>query len=71
MKKAEHQRIDAFELWDWRRRLRVSWIARRSHLSTLKEINTDYSLERLTLKLQYFGHLVERANSEERTLMLG
>ena len=69
MKKAEHQRIDAFELWDWRRRLRVSWIARRSHLSTLKEINTDYSLEVLTLKrkLQYFGHLMQRAYSLKKT----
>ena len=71
IKKAECQRIDTLKLRSWRRLLRVPWTARRSHQSILKEINTDYSLERLTLKLQYFGHLVERANSEERTLMLG
>ena len=71
IKKAECQRIDTLKLRSWRRLLRVPWTARRSHQSILKEINTDYSLERLTLKLQYFGHLAERANSEERTLMLG
>ena len=71
IKKAECQRIDTLKLRSWRRLLRVPWTARRSHQSILKEINTEYSLEGLTLKLQYFGHLVERANSEERTLMLG
>ena len=71
IKKAECQRIDTLKLRSWRRLLRVPWTARRSHQSILKEINTEYSLERLTLKLQYFGHLVERANSQERTLMLG
>ena len=70
-KKAECQRIDTLKLRSWRRLLRVPWTARRSHQSILKEINTEYSLEGLTLKLQYFGHLVERANSQERTLMLG
>ena len=71
--KAEHWRIDAFELWCWRRLLRVPWTARRSNKSILKEINTEYSLEKLMLKLklQYFGHLMWRANSLEKTLMLG
>ena len=58
VKKAEHQRIDAFELWCWRRPLRVPWIARRSNQSILKEINPEYLLEALTVKLQYFGHLM-------------
>ena len=73
MKKAEHQRIDAFEVWCWRRLLRVPWTARRSNQSILKEINPEYSLEGLMLKLkfQYFGHLMRRANSLEKTLMLG
>ena len=73
IKKAEHPRIDAFELWCWKRLLRVPWIARRSNQSILKEINLEYSLEglMLTLKLQYFGHLMRRANSLKRTLMLG
>ena len=69
-KKAEHQRIDAFELWWWRRLLRVPWTARRSNQSTLKEINPEYSLEGLMLKLQYFGHLMGRVDSLEKTLML-
>ena len=71
IKKAEHQRIDAFELWCWRRLLRVPWTARKSNQSILKEINPEYSLEGLMLKLQYFGHLMQRANSLEKTLMLG
>ena len=73
IKKAECQRIDAFELWCWRRLLRVSWTARRSNQSTLKEISPEYSLEglRLKLKLQSFGHLMWRADSFEETLMLG
>ena len=73
MKKAEHQRIDAFELWCWRRLLRVPWTARRSNQSILKEISPDYSLEglMLKLKLQYFGHLMGRPDSFEKTLMLG
>ena len=73
IKKPEHQRIDAFELWSWRRLLRVPWTARRSNPSILKEINPEYSLEGLILKLklQYFGHLVRRADSLENTLMLG
>ena len=71
MKKAEHQRIDAFELWCWRRLLRVPWTARRSNQSILKEINPEYSLEGLMLKLQYFGYLMQRPNSLEKTLMLG
>ena len=73
IKKPEHQRIDAFELWCWRRLLRVSWTARRSNPSNLKEINPENSLEGLTLKLklQYFGHLMRRAASLEKTLMLG
>ena len=73
MKKAEHQRIDAFEVWCWRRLLRVPWTARRSNQSILKEISPEYSLEglMLKLKLQYFGHLMGRAESLEKTLMLG
>ena len=73
MKKAEHQRTDAFELWCWRRLLRVPQTARRSNLSILKKINPEYPLERLMLKLklQYFDHLMWRANSLEKTLMLG
>ena len=72
-KKAEHRRIDAFELWCWRRLLRVPWIARRSNQSILKEISPGYSLEglMLKLKLQYFGQLMRRADSFEKTLMLG
>ena len=71
IKKAEHQRIDAFELWCWRRLLRVPWTARRSNQSILKEINPEYSFERLMLKLklQYFGHLMPRAESLEKTLI--
>ena len=73
IKKAEHQRIDAFELWFWRRLLRVPWTARRPNQSILKEISPEYSLEGLMLKLelQYFGHLMRRADSLEETLMLG
>ena len=73
IRKAEHRRIDAFELWCWRRLLRVPWTARRSNQSILKEINPEYSLEglMLKLKLQYFGHLTGRADSLEKTLMLG
>ena len=73
IKKAEHQRIDAFELWCWRRLLRVPWIARRSNQSILKEISLGCSLEglMLKLKLQYFGHLMGRVDSLEKTLMLG
>ena len=73
IKKAECQRIDVFELWCWRKLLRVSWTARRSNQSILKEINSEYSLEglMLKLKLQYFGHLMQRANLLEKTLMLG
>ena len=71
IKKAEHQRIDAFQLWCWRRLFRVPWTARRSNQSILKEISPEYSLEGLMLKLQYFGHLMRRANSLEKTLMLG
>ena len=73
MKKAERQRIDAFELWCWRRLLRVPWTARRSNQSILKEISPEISLEglMLKLKLQYFGHLIRRADSLEKTLMLG
>ena len=72
MKKAECQRIDAFELWCWRRLLRVPWVARRSNQSIVKEISPVYSLEglMLKLKLQYFGHLMQRADSLEKTLML-
>ena len=71
IKKAEHQRIDAFELWCWRRLLRVPWIARRSNQSIIKKISPEYSLERLMLKLPYFGHLMQRTDSLEKTLMLG
>ena len=73
IKKAECQRIDAFELWCWGRLLRVPWTARRSNQSILKEINPEYSLEGLMqkLKLQYFGHLMQRTNSLEKILMLG
>ena len=73
IKKAEQQRIDAFELWCWRRILRVPWTARRSNQSILKEINPEYSLERLMLKLklQYSGHLMRRTDSLEKTLMMG
>ena len=73
IKKAECQRIDAFELWCWRRLLRVPWTARRANQSILKGISPQYSLERLMLKLklQYFGHLMQRATSLEKTLMLG
>ena len=73
VKKAEHRRIDAFELWCWRRLLGVPWIARRSNQSTLKEISPGCALERLMLKLklQYFGHPMRRADSFEKTLMLG
>ena len=71
IKKAEQRRIDAFELWCWRRLLRVPWTARRSNQSILKDINPEYSLEGLKLKLQYFGHLMQRTNSLGKTLMLG
>ena len=73
VKKTKRQRIDAFELWCWRRLLRVPWTARRSNQSTLKEISPEYSLEglMLKLKLQYFGHLMRRADSLEKTLMIG
>ena len=73
IKKAEHQRIDAFELWCWRRLLRAAWTARTYNQSILKEISPEYSLEALTLKLklQYFGHLMRRTDSLEKTLMLG
>ena len=73
IKKAEHQNIEAFELWCWRRLLRVPWTARRSNPSNLKEISPDYSLEGLMLKLkpQYFGHLMRRTDSFEKTLLLG
>jgi len=73
VKKAEHLNIDAFELWCWRRLLRVPWTARRSNQSILKEISPEISLEgmRLKLKLQYFGHLMQRVDSSEKTLMPG
>ena len=73
IKIAEHQRIDAFDLWCWRRLLRVPWTARRANQSILKEISSEYSLEGLILKLklQYFGHLMQRTDSLEKTLMLG
>ena len=71
IKKAEHRKIDAFVLWCWRRLLRFPWTGGRSNQSILKEINPDYSLERWMLKLQYFGHLKGRADSLEKTLMLG
>ena len=72
IKKAEHQRTDAFKLWSWRRLLRVPWAARRSNQSILKEINSEYLLERLLLKLKlrYFGHLMQRVDSLEKTLIL-
>ena len=73
IKKTEHQRVYAFKLWCWRRLLRVPWTTRRSNQSILKEINPEYSLEglMLKLKLQYFGHMIRRANSLEKTLILG
>ena len=73
MKKVEHQRIDSFELWYWRRLLRVPWTAKRSNQSILKKISPECTLEELMLKmnLQYFGHLMGRTNSFEKTLMLG
>ena len=71
IKRAGYQRIDDFELWSWRRLLRVPWTVRRSNQSILKEINPEYSLEGLMLKLQYSGHLMQRADSLEKTLMLG
>ena len=73
VKKAKHRKIDAFELWHWRRLLRVPWTARRSNQSILKKISHGYSLEgvMLRLKLQYFGHLIQRVDSSEKTLMLG
>ena len=71
IKEAECQRIDAFELWCWRRLLRVPWTARRSNESILKEISPEYSLEELMLKVQYFGHLMWKTESLEKTLMLG
>ena len=71
LRKAERQRIDAFELWCWRRLLRVPWTAGRSNQSILKEVNPKYSLEGLMLKLQYYSHLVQRTDSLEKTLMLG
>ena len=71
IKKAEHRRIDAFELWCWRKLLKVPWTARRFNQSILKEISPKYSLERLMLELQYYGHLIWRTDSLEKTLMLG
>ena len=71
IKKAEHQKIDAFKLWCWRRLLKIPWTARRFNQSVLKEINPEYSLEGLILKLQYFGYLMQTADSLEKTLMLG
>ena len=73
IKKVEHQRVDAFELWCWRRLLRVPWTARRSNQSILKETSPEYSLEglMLKLKLQYLGHVMQRTDSLEKTLMLG
>ena len=71
IKKAEHQRIDAFELWCWRRLLRIPWTAGKSNQSILKQINPEYSLEGLMLKLQYIGHLMQGADLLEKTLMLG
>ena len=70
-KESEHQGTDAFELWCWRRLLKVPWTARRSNQSILKEISPEYSLEGLKLKLQYFGHLMQRTESFEKPLMLG
>ena len=71
IKKAERQRIDAFELWCWRRLLRVPWTTRGSNQSVLKQISPEFSLKGLMLKLQYFGHLMQRTDSFEKTLMLG
>ena len=71
IKKAEHQRIDAFKLWCWRRLLRVPWTAKRSNQAVLKDINPEYSLEVLKLKIQHFGHLMQKADSMEKILMLG
>ena len=71
IKKAEHHRTDAFQLWCWRRLLRAPWTARRSNQSILKETNAEYSLEGLMLKLQYFGQLMQKVNKLQRTLMLG
>ena len=71
VKKAECRKMDGFELWCWRRLLRVPWTARRSNQSILKEIGSEYSLEGLRLKLQYFGHLMQRADPFEKTMMLG
>ena len=71
IKKAEHERIDAFKLWCWRRLLRAPWTSRRSNQSILKEINPEYSLEGLILKLQYFVYLMQRADSLKKILMLG
>ena len=71
VKKYEHRRIDAFELWCWRRVLRVPWTSRRSNQSIIKEISPEYSLEELMLNLQYFGHLMQRAHLLEKTLILG
>jgi len=71
VKKAQCQRIDSFELWCWRRLLRVPWTTRRSNQSILKEIGPENSLEGLKLKLQYFGHLMQRTDSLEKTMMLG
>ena len=71
IKKAEHQKIDAFKLWCWRTLLKIPWTARRSNQSVLKEINPEYSLEGLILKFQYFGNLMQTADSLEKTLMLG
>ena len=71
IKKAEHQRIHGFELWCWRRLLRVPWTARRSNQSILKETSPEYSIEGLMLKLQYLGHVMRRTDSFEKTLMLG
>ena len=71
IRKAEHPRIDAFELWCWKRLLRVPWTARRSNQSILKEISPEYLLEGLILKLQYFGHLMRRTDSLENTLIMG
>ena len=71
IKKAEHKRIDAFELWCWRRLWRVLWTVRAANQSILKEINPEYSMEGLMLKLQYFGHLMRRTDSLEKILMLG
>ena len=70
IKKAEHQRTDGFELWCWRRLLKVPWTARKSNQSILREINPEYSLQGLMLKLQYFGHLTQRPDSLRNTLML-